>query len=59
MEFAPERFLEGGDGAGVDIAGTERIRMMPFGAGRRICAGLTIAMLHPEYFVAIMVRELE
>ncbi|TKW35472.1 hypothetical protein SEVIR_2G374801v4 [Setaria viridis] len=59
MEFVPERFLEGGDGVGVDIAGTKRIRMMPFGAGRRICAGLTVAMLHLEYFVASMVREFE
>ncbi|RLN36117.1 cytochrome P450 89A2-like [Panicum miliaceum] len=59
MEFAPERFLEGGDGAGVDMTGTKGIRMMPFGAGRRICAGLSIAMLHLEYFVANMVREFE
>jgi cytochrome P450 len=33
--------------------------MMPFGVGRRICAGLGIAMLHLEYFVANMVREFE
>ncbi|KAJ1254423.1 hypothetical protein BS78_K063300 [Paspalum vaginatum] len=59
MEFAPERFLEGGDGAGVDMTGTKGIRMMPFGVGRRICAGLSIAMLHLEYFVANMVREFE
>ncbi|XP_062189985.1 cytochrome P450 89A2-like [Phragmites australis] len=59
MEFSPERFLEGGDGAGVDMTGTKGIRMMPFGVGRRICAGLSIAMLHLEYFVANMVREFE
>ncbi|KAF8664567.1 hypothetical protein HU200_054749 [Digitaria exilis] len=59
MEFVPERFLEGGDGAGVDMTGTRGIRMMPFGVGRRICAGLSIAMLHLEYFVANMVREFE
>jgi len=59
MEFAPERFLEGGDGAGVDVTGTKAIRMMPFGVGRRICAGLGVAMLHLEYFVANMVREFE
>nr|TKW35471.1 hypothetical protein SEVIR_2G374700v2 [Setaria viridis] len=59
MEFAPERFMEGGDGAGVDMTGTKGIRMMPFGVGRRICAGLSIAMLHLEYFVANMVREFE
>jgi len=59
MEFSPERFLPGGDGEGVDVTGTKGIRMMPFGVGRRICAGLGIAMLHLEYFVANMVREFE
>ncbi|OEL17381.1 Cytochrome P450 89A2 [Dichanthelium oligosanthes] len=59
MEFSPERFLTGGDGEGVDVTGTKGIRMMPFGVGRRICAGLGIAMLHLEYFVANMVREFE
>jgi cytochrome P450 family 89 subfamily A len=57
MEFSPERFLEGGDGEGVDMNGTRGIRMMPFGVGRRICAGLSIAMLHLEFFVANMVKE--
>ena len=59
MQFSPERFLPGGDGEGVDVTGTKAIRMMPFGVGRRICAGLGIAMLHLEYFVANMVREYE
>jgi cytochrome P450 len=59
MEFVPERFLQGGDGVGVDMTGTKGIRMMPFGVGRRICAGLSIAMLHLEYFVANMVKEFE
>ncbi|XP_020171196.1 cytochrome P450 89A2-like [Aegilops tauschii subsp. strangulata] len=59
MEFAPERFVAGGDREGVDVTGNREIRMMPFGAGRRICAGLGVAMLHLEYFVANMVREFE
>ncbi|KAJ4803501.1 Cytochrome P450 89A2 [Rhynchospora pubera] len=58
-EFKPERFLEGGEGEGVDITGTKEIKMMPFGAGRRICPGLGIAMLHLEYIVANMVKEFE
>ncbi|VAH17311.1 unnamed protein product [Triticum turgidum subsp. durum] len=59
MEFVPERFLPGGDGEGVDVAGSREIRMMPFGVGRRICAGLGVAMLHLEYFVANLVNEFE
>ncbi|XP_004982616.1 cytochrome P450 89A2 [Setaria italica] len=59
MEFSPERFLPGGDGEGVDVTGTKGIRMMPFGAGRRICAGLGVAVLHLDYFVANLVREFE
>lgn len=58
-EFAPERFLPGGDGESVDITGTREIRMMPFGAGRRICPGLNVATLHLEFFVANLVREFE
>ncbi|EAZ16672.1 hypothetical protein OsJ_32147 [Oryza sativa Japonica Group] len=46
MQFMPERFLPGGDGEGVDMTGSKRIRMMPFGVGRRMCAGLNTAMLH-------------
>ncbi|KAG9455307.1 hypothetical protein H6P81_008211 [Aristolochia fimbriata] len=57
MEFKPERFLEGEEE--VDITGTREIKMMPFGAGRRICPGLGLAMLHLEYFVANLVMEFE
>ncbi|KAL5225731.1 hypothetical protein ABZP36_012370 [Zizania latifolia] len=58
-EFLPERFLPGGDGEGVDITGSREIRMMPFGAGRRICPGLGVATLHLEYFVANLVAAFE
>ncbi|KAK8934413.1 Cytochrome P450 89A9 [Platanthera zijinensis] len=56
-EFMPERFMAGGGGEGVDITGSKEIKMMPFGAGRRICPGLGLAMLHLEYFVANLVWE--
>uniref|UniRef100_A0A0E0IV14 Cytochrome P450 n=1 Tax=Oryza nivara TaxID=4536 RepID=A0A0E0IV14_ORYNI len=59
MEFIPERFLAGGDGEGVDVTGSREIRMMPFGAGRRICAGLNVGVMHLEYFVGSMVMEFE
>ncbi|CAA7406776.1 unnamed protein product [Spirodela intermedia] len=59
MEFRPERFLLGGEGEGLDITCSKEIKMLTFGAGRRACPGLGLAMLHLEYFVANMVREFE
>nr|CAB3499155.1 unnamed protein product [Digitaria exilis] len=59
MEFSPERFLPDDNSEGVDVTGSKGIRMMPFGAGRRICAGLGVAMMHLEYFVANLMREFE
>jgi len=52
MEFKPERFLKDET---FDITGSKEIKMMPFGAGRRICPGLNLALLHLEYFVANLV----
>ena len=58
-EFRPERFLDGGEGNGVDITGSREIKMMPFGAGRRMCPGYALGMHHAEFFVGSLVRELE
>ncbi|XP_066320927.1 cytochrome P450 89A2-like [Miscanthus floridulus] len=58
-EFRPDRFLDGGEGCGVDITGSREIKMMPFGAGRRMCPGYSLGIHHAEYFVARMVRDLE
>ncbi|CAN6286137.1 unnamed protein product [Urochloa humidicola] len=55
-EFRPERFLPGGEGEGVDLTGNKEIMMIPFGAGRRVCPGMALALLHLEYFVANLVR---
>ena len=51
--------MDGGEGYGVDLTGSREIKMMPFGAGRRMCPGYTLGMLHVEYFVGSLVRELE
>jgi cytochrome P450 len=52
MEFKPERFLKNKT---FDITGKKEIKMMLFGAGRRICPEYTLALLHLEYFVANLV----
>nr|KYP54429.1 Pentatricopeptide repeat-containing protein At1g31920 family [Cajanus cajan] len=58
MEFKPERFLRHDKGdAKFDLKGTIDIKMMPFGAGRRVCPAISMATLHLEYFVANLVRD--
>jgi cytochrome P450 len=37
--------------------GSKEIKMTPFGAGRRVCPGMALALLHLEYFVANLVRK--
>ncbi|KMT09077.1 hypothetical protein BVRB_6g131850 [Beta vulgaris subsp. vulgaris] len=60
MQFKPERFLSAeGSCEEFDITGSREIKMMPFGAGRRICPGLGLAMLHLEYYVANLVWNFE
>ncbi|KAL4595624.1 hypothetical protein ACB092_12G105400 [Castanea dentata] len=54
MAFKPERFLDVG-GEAFDITGSREIKMMPFGAGRRICPASGLAILHLEYFVSNLV----
>ncbi|XP_042513962.1 cytochrome P450 89A2-like [Macadamia integrifolia] len=56
-EFRPERFLSKEGEEVFDITGSREIKMMPFGAGRRICPGLGLALHHLEYFVANLVRD--
>ncbi|KAJ9162702.1 hypothetical protein P3X46_022458 [Hevea brasiliensis] len=65
MEFKPERFLKNSDDdhehhqEGFDVTGSREIKMVPFGAGRRICPGNGFAMLHMEYLVANLVWHFE
>ncbi|MFQ6648819.1 hypothetical protein Gotur_021513, partial [Gossypium turneri] len=41
LDFLPERFL--GDHANIDVRG-QKFELIPFGAGRRICPGITFAL---------------
>ncbi|KAL7234361.1 hypothetical protein ACSBR1_017876 [Camellia fascicularis] len=60
MVFRPERFMSEGGGEEkvvFDIKGAKKIKMMPFGARRRVCPAITLALLHQKYFVANLVRD--
>ncbi|AET03144.1 putative cytochrome P450 [Medicago truncatula] len=61
--FKPERFLKDAKNRNefdaFDVRGIKEIKMMPFGAGRRICPAYKLAMLHLEYFVANLVLNFE
>eukprot|EP01018_Ginkgo_biloba_P031395 Gb_01670 [translate_table: standard] len=56
-EFMPERFLDGE--MDFDMTGSKEVKMMPFGAGRRICPGLGLALLHIHLIVARLVHRFE
>ncbi|KAG9455270.1 hypothetical protein H6P81_008174 [Aristolochia fimbriata] len=57
LEFKPERFLQQKEE--LDFTGSDEIKIMPFGVGRRICPGLALGMLHLQFTVANLVREFE
>ncbi|CAN1246504.1 Cytochrome P450 89A9 [Linum grandiflorum] len=57
MSFKPERFL--GDTNPFDITSSKEIKMMPFGAGRRICPAYELGILHLEYFLANLIWSFE
>ncbi|GER41956.1 cytochrome P450 superfamily protein [Striga asiatica] len=55
LDFRPERFLPGGEGAGVDVRGND-FEVIPFGSGRRICAGVSLAMRMVQLLIASLVH---
>ncbi|GAA0184185.1 hypothetical protein Leryth_008289 [Lithospermum erythrorhizon] len=56
-KFDPDRFFSSQDE--VDITGLRGVKSIPFGAGRRICPGLQMAMVHVSLMLARMVQEFE
>ncbi|TVU43843.1 hypothetical protein EJB05_10341, partial [Eragrostis curvula] len=50
-EFMPERFLEGGPEAAVDMKGKD-YQFVPFGSGRRICPGMNFGIATVEIMLA-------
>jgi cytochrome P450 len=55
LVFRPERFLEGGANAGTDVRG-QHYHLLPFGSGRRICPGASLALLVVQATLAAMVQ---
>nr|CAD1833806.1 unnamed protein product [Ananas comosus var. bracteatus] len=54
LEFRPERFLHG-DAAKIDPLGNY-FELIPFGAGRRICAGKLAGMVFVQYFLGTLLH---
>uniref|UniRef100_A0A0E0LDI4 Cytochrome P450 n=1 Tax=Oryza punctata TaxID=4537 RepID=A0A0E0LDI4_ORYPU len=52
MVFRPERFVGGG---GTDVRG-QHFHLLPFGSGRRICPGASLALLVVQAALAAMVQ---
>lgn len=57
LEFRPERFLSG-TAAKIDPMGNN-FELIPFGAGRRICAGKLAGMVFVQYFLGTLVHAFE
>lgn len=54
LQFRPERFLHG-DAAKIDPLGNY-FELIPFGAGRRICAGKLAGMVFVQYFLGTLLH---
>lgn len=55
LVFRPERFLPGGEKPHVDVRGND-FEVIPFGAGRRICAGMSLGLRMVHLMAATLVH---
>ncbi|KAK8962474.1 Flavonoid 3'-monooxygenase [Platanthera guangdongensis] len=55
LAFKPERFLAGGFHEGVDVKGGD-FELIQFGAGRRICAGMSLGLRMVQFMTATLVH---
>ncbi|PKA59855.1 Flavonoid 3'-monooxygenase [Apostasia shenzhenica] len=58
LAFRPERFLSGGRNEGVDVKGND-FELIPFGAGRRICVGMSLGLRMVQLMTATLVHAFE
>ncbi|WKA08546.1 hypothetical protein VitviT2T_026258 [Vitis vinifera] len=55
LEFRPNRFLPGGERPNADVRGND-FEVIPFGAGRRICAGMSLGLRMVHLLTATLVH---
>ncbi|KAL7601061.1 flavonoid 3'-monooxygenase [Lactuca sativa] len=55
LEFQPARFLPGGEKPNADVKGND-FEVIPFGAGRRICAGMSLGLRMVQLLTATLVQ---
>ncbi|XP_023007386.1 flavonoid 3'-monooxygenase [Cucurbita maxima] len=58
LEFRPDRFLPGGEKAHVDVKGND-FGVIPFGAGRRICVGMSMGLRMVQMLTASLVHSFD
>ncbi|CAJ2639271.1 unnamed protein product [Trifolium pratense] len=58
LEFKPERFLPGGEKFDVDVKGNN-FEVIPFGAGRRICAGMSLGLRIVQLLTATLAHSFD
>jgi cytochrome P450 len=54
LEFNPDRFV----GSSVDIRGSN-FEVIPFGAGRRMCAGMNMGLLMVQFILATLLHSFD
>ncbi|AES69196.1 putative flavonoid 3'-monooxygenase [Medicago truncatula] len=58
LEFKPERFLPGGEKCDVDVKGND-FEVIPFGAGRRICPGMSLGLRMVQLLTATLAHSFD
>nr|BAJ08322.1 flavonoid 3'-hydroxylase [Calystegia soldanella] len=58
LEFNPARFLPGGEKPSVDIKGND-FEVIPFGAGRRICSGMSLGLRMVHLLIATLIHSFD